>query len=153
MTTEAIHAAGMATATQHQLERRAEADAGFFAHHGLWAPGIRLFRALRFRAKAAIISLAFVLPLLGLIAWQLTHQAALSLEARKDATRQHVEIAHGILDARAVAAKHACQRSDQQCQHRCRDKYKCGEYRTQIDHVADQADRSETVADEYRDHI
>ncbi len=99
MTTEAIHAAGMATATQHQLERRAEADAGFFAHHGLWAPGIRLFRALRFRAKAAIISLAFVLPLLGLIAWQLTHQAALSLEARKDATRQHVEIAHGILEA------------------------------------------------------
>ncbi|MFG5407408.1 methyl-accepting chemotaxis protein [Piscinibacter sakaiensis] len=99
MTTEAMHAAGMATAAQDQREPRAGADSGFFAHHGLWAPGIRLFRALRFRAKAAIISLAFVLPLLGLMAWQLTNQAVLSMEARKDATRQHVEIAHGILES------------------------------------------------------
>jgi len=36
---------------------------GFFAHHGLWAPGVRGFRRLRFRARAALISLAFVLPL------------------------------------------------------------------------------------------
>jgi methyl-accepting chemotaxis protein len=72
-------------------------DSGFFAHHGLWAPGVRLFRRLRFSAKAAIISLAFVLPLLGLIGWQLMQQAELSLQARKDSTRQHVEIAHGIV--------------------------------------------------------
>ncbi|TXC65118.1 HAMP domain-containing protein [Piscinibacter aquaticus] len=72
-------------------------DAGFFAHHGLWAPGVRLFRRLRFSAKAAIISLAFVVPLLGLIGWQLMHQAELSLQARQDSTRQHVEIAHGIV--------------------------------------------------------
>ncbi len=72
-------------------------DAGFFAYHGVWAPGVRLFRALRFNAKAVIISLAFVLPLLGLLAWQLDNQAALSLKARQDSTRQHVEIAHGIV--------------------------------------------------------
>ena len=36
----------------------------FFRHHGFWAPGVRVFRALRFRAKATIISLAFALPLL-----------------------------------------------------------------------------------------
>ncbi|MBV5293444.1 MAG: methyl-accepting chemotaxis protein [Curvibacter lanceolatus] len=36
---------------------------GFFAHHGLWAPGVRGFRRLRFRARAALISLAFLLPL------------------------------------------------------------------------------------------
>jgi len=72
-------------------------DAGFFAHHGVWAPGVRLFRALKFNAKAVIISLAFVVPLLGLIAWQLIHQAELTMQARADATRQHVEIAHGIL--------------------------------------------------------
>lgn len=35
----------------------------FFAHHGLWAPGIRGFRRLRFRARAIWISLAFGLPL------------------------------------------------------------------------------------------
>ena len=71
--------------------------AGFFTHHGVWAPGVRLFRALKFNAKAVIISLAFVVPLLGLIAWQLMHQAELTMQARADATRQHVEIAHGIL--------------------------------------------------------
>lgn len=36
---------------------------GFFAHHGLWAPGVRAFRRLRFRARAVLISLAFLLPL------------------------------------------------------------------------------------------
>ena len=77
--------------------RPAGADTGFFAHHGIWAPGVRLFRALRFSAKAVIISLAFVVPLLGLIGWQLMHQADLSLQARQDSTRQHVEIAHGIV--------------------------------------------------------
>ena len=79
--------------------RPAGADTGFFAYHGIWAPGVRLFRALRFSAKAVIISLAFVVPLLGLIGWQLMHQADLSLQARQDSTRQHVEIAHGILEA------------------------------------------------------
>jgi methyl-accepting chemotaxis protein len=38
-------------------------QSGFFAHHGFWAPGVRLFRNLGFRAKAALISLMFILPL------------------------------------------------------------------------------------------
>ena len=50
-------------------------ESGFFAHHGVWAPGVRLFRRLRFSAKAMIISLAFVVPLLGLIGWQLALHA------------------------------------------------------------------------------
>ena len=36
---------------------------GFFAHHGLWAPGVRVFRRLGFRAKALIVSGCFLLPL------------------------------------------------------------------------------------------
>ncbi len=75
----------------------ASSDAGFFAHHGLWAPGVRLFRALRFSAKAMIISLAFVAPLLGLIGWQLATQAEQAMQSRQNSTRQHVEIAHGIV--------------------------------------------------------
>lgn len=75
------------------------ANSGFFAHHGLWAPGVRLFRALRFSTKAMIISLAFVAPFLGLILWQLDHQATEAIKARKDATRQHVEVAYGMLVA------------------------------------------------------
>lgn len=70
---------------------------GFFVYHGLWAPGVRLFRQLGFAAKAAIISLAFLLPMIGLLVWQLNAQNDRAMDARKAATRQHVEIAHGVL--------------------------------------------------------
>ncbi len=40
----------------------------FFRYHGLWAPGVRLFRNIGFRAKAVVISLVFVMPLV-LLAW------------------------------------------------------------------------------------
>ena len=70
---------------------------GFFAHHGIWAPGVRLFRELRFTSKALIISLAFMLPMLGLLGWTLQSEADLALQARLNATRQHVEVVHGLL--------------------------------------------------------
>jgi methyl-accepting chemotaxis protein len=35
----------------------------FFRYHGLWAPGVRLFRSVGFRAKALIISAVFAAPL------------------------------------------------------------------------------------------
>ncbi|PZP33898.1 MAG: chemotaxis protein [Roseateles depolymerans] len=73
------------------------ADAGFFAYHGFWAPGVRLFRELRFASKALLISLSTLLPMLALVAWLLDSEATGALEARKAATRQHVEIAHGVL--------------------------------------------------------
>ncbi len=41
----------------------------FFRYHGVWAPGVRLFRAIGFRAKAAIIGLSFVLPIV-VLGWQ-----------------------------------------------------------------------------------
>ena len=56
----------------------------FFEHHGLWAPGVRLFRRLQFGAKAGWISLTFLLPLLLLLAayWR-NSQATLEF-ARKE---------------------------------------------------------------------
>ena len=39
----------------------------------------------------------YLLPLLGLLGWQLNTQAEHAMQSRKDATRQHVEVAHGIL--------------------------------------------------------
>ena len=36
---------------------------GFFRFHGVWAPGVRLFRAVGFRVKACIIALTFLLPM------------------------------------------------------------------------------------------
>jgi len=59
---------------------------------------VRLFRKLRFASKALIISLAFLLPLLALLSWQLDAHADKAMEARKTATRQHVEIAYGLLE-------------------------------------------------------
>ena len=41
---------------------------GFFRHHGIWAPGVRLFRAIGFQAKALIIALSFLVPL-ALLSW------------------------------------------------------------------------------------
>ncbi len=35
----------------------------FFRYHGLWAPGVRLFRRLRFLGKAAVIFAVFLLVL------------------------------------------------------------------------------------------
>ncbi|CAD5374589.1 Methyl-accepting chemotaxis sensory transducer [Rubrivivax sp. A210] len=75
----------------------APADDGFFAHHGFWSPGVRLFRKLHFLSKALIISLAFVLPSGALVGWLIKHQADDAMQARMDNARQHVEVAHGIV--------------------------------------------------------
>jgi len=40
----------------------------FFRYHGFWAPGVRLFRAIGFRAKALIIAVTFAVPI-GALAW------------------------------------------------------------------------------------
>ena len=48
----------------------------FFRYHGMWAPGVRLFRAVGFRAKAIIIALAFILPI-AVLGWKyFTNQTA-----------------------------------------------------------------------------
>ncbi len=75
----------------------APSETGYFAHHGVWALGVRLFRKLRFSAKMSIISAAFVLPLVGLLVWMLAVESQRAMQARMDATRQHVEVAHGVI--------------------------------------------------------
>jgi len=80
-----------------QVTRTPDNAGGFFAYHGLWAPGVRLFRRLRFLSKAMIISLAFTLPLLGALAWDQMSSYEHALQTRMDATRQQVEVAHGLI--------------------------------------------------------
>jgi len=41
----------------------------FFRYHGIWAPGVRLFRSIDFKAKALTISLIFTIPL-AWVSWQ-----------------------------------------------------------------------------------
>ena len=84
----------------------ANQDGGFFAYHGFWAPGVRLFRKLQFGNKALLISAAFVIPVMLLLAWLITAEAEAQLNERKNAVRQHVEIAHGVLTwAQSLEAK------------------------------------------------
>ena len=98
----------MTAATLGQSHRSVEddrRDAGFFAYHGVWAPGVRLFRSLRFPSKAFIISLAFMVPMLALLVWLLTTQTTEAMQARMSSTRQLVEVARGI--ASSVQAEEA----------------------------------------------
>ncbi len=71
--------------------------ADYFKYHGLWSPGVRMFRCMRFTAKAIVISAAFSLPLVGLLAWLLHSEAQREMQARMDETRRHVEIAAGVV--------------------------------------------------------
>ena len=72
-------------------------ERGFFAYHGLWAPGVRLLRMLGFRTQTAIVSLLLIVPLLALLAWQIQGGFARGLQSEKEATRDHVEVAHRLL--------------------------------------------------------
>ena len=56
------------TSASATSRRTGTSPTDFFQHHGLWAPGVRLFRTLNFRAKALIISAIFMLPVV-LLAW------------------------------------------------------------------------------------
>jgi len=57
-TAAAMMATGASTAA-----KRGSGFGDFFRHHGWLSPGIRLFRRIGLPAKAAWISVAFVLPL------------------------------------------------------------------------------------------
>ena len=65
--------------------------------HGIWSPGIVVMRSVSFKAKAVIIALAFLIPMLGLLVWLLTGQTDQAMQERMNATREHVEIAHGVV--------------------------------------------------------
>jgi methyl-accepting chemotaxis protein len=48
----------------------------FFRYHGLWSPGVRLFRSMGFSAKAITIALTFLLPIVVLAYNYLGNQAS-----------------------------------------------------------------------------
>jgi hypothetical protein len=52
-----------AEARAHGAPERLAALRGYFRYHGVWAPGIRLFRAIGFKTKALLIALVVGLPL------------------------------------------------------------------------------------------
>jgi Methyl-accepting chemotaxis protein len=67
-------------------------DSGFL---GL---GVRLFSSLKFRAKATVIGLVLILPLLLLLVLQTSGRYEDAWDARLDATKNHVAVAMGVLE-------------------------------------------------------
>jgi methyl-accepting chemotaxis protein len=72
----------------------------FFAHHGLMAPGIRLFRSIGFQAKAAWVSAAFMLPML-LMLWTLWGNAQVNIDfsAKERLGVEYARVVLPLLDA------------------------------------------------------
>jgi methyl-accepting chemotaxis protein len=60
------------------VRRRTQPSGGmdFFRYHGIWSPGVRLFRAVGFGVKAAVIALTFLVPIVVLAYSYLSNQAA-----------------------------------------------------------------------------
>ena len=61
----------------------------FFRHHGAWAPGVKLFRRMQFRAKALIILTSLLVPLAMLLVfqWQLAREKIEVASSERDGVR------------------------------------------------------------------
>jgi methyl-accepting chemotaxis protein len=78
---------------------------GFFAHHGVWAPGVRVFRRLRFAHKLTLMLLTLLLPVGVLLVLHLGHlQTQLQFTARERVGVQHLQelaaVSHHLLQTR-----------------------------------------------------
>jgi len=72
----------------------------FFRHHGLMAPGIRLFRVISFPAKSVWVSLAFLAPLL-MLCWSLaaTTMETVAFSAKERLGVEYARALMPLLDA------------------------------------------------------
>jgi methyl-accepting chemotaxis protein len=71
----------------------------FFRYHGLWAPGVRLFRSIGFTTKAIIISLVFAVPLAVLaFAYFADKAAAVEFSAKERVGVAYLKAAAPLLD-------------------------------------------------------
>ncbi|MBT9527000.1 MAG: hypothetical protein IV105_17220, partial [Rhizobacter sp.] len=77
---------------------------GFFTYHGVWALGVRLFRRLQFKAKAAMVSVMFLVPVLAL-GWSFYNDKAASIEfSAKE--RLGIEYIRDLMPALKLAVQH-----------------------------------------------
>ncbi|MBH2016831.1 MAG: hypothetical protein I8H88_10125 [Burkholderiales bacterium] len=102
--------------TRDLASRRRVRD--FFRYHGIWAPGVRLFRRIGFQAKALTLTAVFLVPI-GLLSWQYFSDKAATI-AFTQAERQGVQVMQrlvpvlkGVVDirnaTRAMAGGHDAQ--------------------------------------------
>jgi len=80
MSTESIQTTGRPSQSHvSPLNHRAKGIPEFFRYHGIWAPGVRLFRSIDFKAKALTISMIFSIPL-AWVSWQYFGDKAAAIE-------------------------------------------------------------------------
>ncbi len=89
----------------------------FFKYHGVWAPGIRLFRAVGFNAKAAVISVTFLLPIVLLaFSYFQAQQANIDFSAKErlglSYARAGMPLLRHLLQAQPDAARTASLMAD-----------------------------------------
>ena len=93
--------------SRHSRSEPVARPGGFFAYHGFWAPGVRLFRRIGFRAKAITISMVFAVPIL-LLAGSLHMNVAAQVDfakAERNGARDlasFVKVLQGVVEARAA---------------------------------------------------
>jgi hypothetical protein len=92
-----------ARAADREPPEESDFAAGFFRFHGMWAPGVRLFRRLQFSAKACCITTAFMVPPI-LLSWS-------CFSAKSQVVTDTRAERNGVLFARELlpAIKHARQ--------------------------------------------
>lgn len=69
----------------------------FFRYHGIWAPGVRLFRRIGFQAKAVTLTAVFLIPIL-MLSWQYFSDKAATIAFTR-AEREGVEVMHHLVPA------------------------------------------------------
>ncbi len=82
-------------------------SAGYFRHHGPWAFGVKLFRALGFAPKASLISLVLLVPVVVVFSVylrdQLSNQGDAQTEMRGvEAIRNYVPVMRAVIELRNV---------------------------------------------------
>ena len=61
---------------------RSSGPMALFRHHGVWGPGVKVFRTLQFRAKASFVSVAFLIPMVSLLYFYVNAQNSLIVTTR-----------------------------------------------------------------------
>lgn len=80
----------------------------FFRYHGPWAPGVRLFRSIGFRAKASVISAVFAVPILVLAQSFFSDvQASLEFSRKERVGLAYAQAAAALLPGVAAARAEA----------------------------------------------
>jgi methyl-accepting chemotaxis protein len=90
--------------------RQPGAVSDFFRYHGFWAPGVRAFRAIGFRAKALVIATTFLVPI-AVLGWQYfsAQQGQIAFSAKERLGVEYATALMPVLDLMQQQRMHSAQ--------------------------------------------